>query len=843
MVIITDGNGNIQSPTIPENVYQGSNLANEVVFLAPLPQTNSVTITFNLPNGLVTKQHLMTPYSSVPSEYDLSGWVFRLTKDITAFSGRVNFQIKVYSATNYENVDDSTQIMASCQGSFNVQKGVVSLPSGEPDEDTFEEILTYLSTLTDMVTSQLMPYNEDFSYKKDGMTQKDGKFYISKVNNNQGNSLSNTTYWEEIDITSMINTAIAEKQDTLVSGTNIKTINNQSILGSGNLDINGLFYCTINTTTFSEITTAINAGKLPICIYNDKVYKLSDIGSSSYYFNNTDLTDIRRLSVTSSNSWNLVGIDVENSARKVTSLSSSSTDAQYPSAKLLYDQLQLKQDTLSSAQLDAVNSGIDSTKVGQIATNTSDISTINLKIPSSASSSNKMTVRNEVVGSVDLSINSSTYVITIQCKDVDGNNIGTAQTIDLPLESIVTSATYYNSYTYNGTTYTKVIVIELSTTTIPTIVPVADLVAGLQSEITSQNKLASDLVDDTNQTHKFVTASEKSQITTNKTAISNIKDGTTIDSFGDVETALAGKVPTTRKVNNKALSSDITLDASDVGALPSNTTYVSSVKSLDTTATTSQSTSSSESISGSGTITLHKVSKTGSYDDLLNKPTIPTKTSDLSNDSGFITKSVSDLSNYTPTSSLASVATSGSYNDLSNTPTIPTIVANPTLAGTESDLTGLEVDGTKYKVPTGGGSAGVSSLGGATGAITLGSNLSISNNILNASSTIGTTDLLWTNPNPTSDFAAQTLSVDLIGYTMFGVAYKIEKAWGSSAGVYMFGAGLNSMLYWPNVGGADVYTRRFDNSDITKIVVSNQSTMSGTTDNGKIIPLYIYGIK
>ncbi len=31
------------------------------------------------------------------------------------------------------------------------------------------------------------------------------------------------------------------------------------------------------------------------------------------------------------------------------------------------------------------------------------------------------------------------------------------------------------------------------------------------------------------------------------------------------------------------------------------------------------------------------------------------------------------------------------------------VVANPVLAGTESDLTGLEVAGTKYKVPTGGG--------------------------------------------------------------------------------------------------------------------------------------------
>lgn len=39
--------------------------------------------------------------------------------------------------------------------------------------------------------------------------------------------------------TASTDTAIQGKQDTLVSGTNIKTINNQSLLGSGNIDIQG----------------------------------------------------------------------------------------------------------------------------------------------------------------------------------------------------------------------------------------------------------------------------------------------------------------------------------------------------------------------------------------------------------------------------------------------------------------------------------------------------------------------------------------------------------------------------------------------------------------------------
>lgn len=67
-----------------------------------------------------------------------------------------------------------------------------------------------------------------------------------------------------------------------------------------------------------------------------------------------------------------------------------------------------------------------------------------------------------------------------------------------------------------------------------------------------------------------------------------------------------------------------------------------------------------QSLIGTGNITIEGSDFSGSYNDLTDKPTIPSKTSDLTNDSGFVVGS-----------SLSSVATSGSYNDLSNKPTIP----------------------------------------------------------------------------------------------------------------------------------------------------------------------------
>ena len=114
-------------------------------------------------------------------------------------------------------------------------------------------------------------------------------------------------------------------------------------------------------------------------------------------------------------------------------------------------------------------------------------------------------------------------------------------------------------------------------------------------------------------------------------------------------------VPKTRKINNKALSSDITLGAADVGVnettfpglkktgtvtgvkmngttknpssgvvdLGTVITAHQSIKSLKTDNTESQAVNPNEAIAGSGTINLHKVAKTGSYNDLLYTPTIP----------------------------------------------------------------------------------------------------------------------------------------------------------------------------------------------------------------------------
>ena len=73
---------------------------------------------------------------------------------------------------------------------------------------------------------------------------------------------------------------------------------------------------------------------------------------------------------------------------------------------------------------------------------------------------------------------------------------------------------------------------------------------------------------------------------------------------------------------------------------------------------------------------LSSVAISGNYSDLINKPSIPSATADITNNSGFITKDVNNLVNYTLSTDLAAVAASGLYSDLSGVPTIPDELAD-----------------------------------------------------------------------------------------------------------------------------------------------------------------------
>lgn len=103
---------------------------------------------------------------------------------------------------------------------------------------------------------------------------------------------------------------------------------------------------------------------------------------------------------------------------------------------------------------------------------------------------------------------------------------------------------------------------------------------------------------------------------------------------------------------NNVISADV--DGTTIG-IDSTTKKIKSLQVIPTKTSDLQNDSNFVVASSLAT-----VATSGSYADLSNKPAIPTKTSDLQNDSNFVSSS-----------SLATVATTGSYTDLSNKPVIP----------------------------------------------------------------------------------------------------------------------------------------------------------------------------
>lgn len=136
----------------------------------------------------------------------------------------------------------------------------------------------------------------------------------------------------------------------------------------------------------------------------------------------------------------------------------------------------------------------------------------------------------------------SNFVMSASLLNKDGEVLGEVQTIDLPLESVVVNGSYDS--------INKQVVLTLQNGSAVRF-SVADLVDGLQTEITSQNPLNADLVSDSNSTHKFTTASDISKLAgieaqANKTVVdSSITDGGTNPvTGGSIYTALAGKLGT-----------------------------------------------------------------------------------------------------------------------------------------------------------------------------------------------------------------------------------------------------------------------------------------------------------
>ena len=194
-----------------------------------------------------------------------------------------------------------------------------------------------------------------------------------------------------------------------------------------------------------------------------------------------------------------------------------------------------------------------------------------------------------------------------------------------------------------------------------------------------------------------------------------------ISDVTNLQSSLDAKVPTSRTINGKALTDNITLTAADVGiTIPTVNNATLTIQKNGTNVATFTANSSSNatanitvptgaaadkgvdtSISAASTSTNLPTSK--AVADFVEGKGY--KTTDNNTTYTFASGTTKGAFSVTPSGGsaqsvsvygLATVATSGSYNDLSNKPTIPAAYSHPTYTAKSSGLYKVTVDGTGH---------------------------------------------------------------------------------------------------------------------------------------------------
>ena len=180
----------------------------------------------------------MFQYSLFNKYYTPNGLEIDLSNYYT--KGEVDnlFQRKLVSGTNIKTINEQS-ILGS--GNISIGGGGGSYTSGDGIDIT-NDVISVNDTIARVSELPNMNnyYNKDeidtsFENFYQGMTTAlDGKQDVLTTGDGIVLSPSNVI---SVDNTIARTSDLDDKQDTLVSGTNIKTINNQSLLGSGNIDI------------------------------------------------------------------------------------------------------------------------------------------------------------------------------------------------------------------------------------------------------------------------------------------------------------------------------------------------------------------------------------------------------------------------------------------------------------------------------------------------------------------------------------------------------------------------------------------------------------------------------
>lgn len=220
---------------------------------------------------LGTKQGVFTPQSPLSFNEDKS----QLSVDLSGYQPAGDYALKSEIPTKVSELTNDSNFVTEAEVSGDL--------ANKADKTYVDEQLATKQPVGDYATKTELAGKADSSVVESLSTQ--------VATNTSDISIIKTKQEEDGDKIDSLDKEMATKQDLLVSGTNIKTINSQSLLGEGNIEIesgSNIPFLFINSTThlsgdFAAVKNAI-ANKTPFELYYVNILGYGDIAAPEVCF-------------------------------------------------------------------------------------------------------------------------------------------------------------------------------------------------------------------------------------------------------------------------------------------------------------------------------------------------------------------------------------------------------------------------------------------------------------------------------------------------------------------------------------------------------------------------------
>lgn len=247
------------------------NNGNMTVKVTEVDLTNKGYTKDEVDEKLATKQGVFTPQAPLAFNEDKS----QLSVDLSGYQPVGDYALKSDIPTKVSELTNDSNFVTEAEVSGDL--------AGKADKTYVDEQLATKQPVGDYATKTELAGKADSSMVESLSTQ--------VATNTSDISIIKTKQEEDGNKIDSLDKEMATKQDLLVSGTNIKTINSQSLLGEGNIEIesgSNIPFLFINSIThlsgdFAAVKNAI-ANKTPFELYYVNILGYGDIAAPEVCF-------------------------------------------------------------------------------------------------------------------------------------------------------------------------------------------------------------------------------------------------------------------------------------------------------------------------------------------------------------------------------------------------------------------------------------------------------------------------------------------------------------------------------------------------------------------------------